>query len=302
MLQMCQLNTSSPLGYFMLSSTFTHQILGRHAGKQWDHVHEPYNELGISIIFYPEQYTLTAWVLNMNSNTPVVGARILCYLTFYGNTTIQELGAVLTNNEGLVNISLPKSINEYYTAYVTVQNDGILLAPQQINIPPYIESQSICCWYYSDREIYQPGDTIYMKGYVRLINLNNTEPKTVEDNFTLSVQWSTDENEQPIRSGSFHKRFRRWIRWWCNDKSRNRLRSSGSLRVSSPPPRVLIFLQKTLHYGTSPWNNITSCHISICGQKNRNITDEFYRLLCKLGCCHFFLGNSWPIGTSFHSH
>jgi len=98
------------------------------------------NELGISIIFYPEQYTLTAWVLNMNSNTPVVGARILCYLTFYGNTTIQELGAVLTNNEGLVNISLPKSINEYYTAYVTVQNDGILLAPQQINIPPYIES------------------------------------------------------------------------------------------------------------------------------------------------------------------
>jgi len=132
----------------------------------------------------------------MNSNTPVVGARILCYLTFYGR-------AVLTNNEGLVNISLPKSINEYYTAYVTVQNDGILLAPQQINIPPYIESPSICCWYYSDREIYQPGDTIYMKGYVRLINLNNTEPKTVEDNFTLSVQWSTDENEQPIRSGSF---------------------------------------------------------------------------------------------------
>jgi len=98
------------------------------------------NELGISIIFDPEQYTLTAWVLNMNSNTPVVGARILCYLTFYGNTTIQELGAVLTNNEGLVNISLPKSINEYYTAYVMVQNDGILLAPQQINIPPYIES------------------------------------------------------------------------------------------------------------------------------------------------------------------
>jgi len=42
----------------------------------------------------------------------------------------------------------------------------------------------------------------------------------------------------------FHKRFRRWIRWWCNDKSRNRLRSSGSLRVSSPPPRVLIFLHR----------------------------------------------------------
>jgi len=77
-----------------------------------------------------------------------------------------------------------------------------------------------------------------------LFHERNTKPKTVEDNFTLSVQWSTDENEQPIRSGSFHKRFRRWIRWWCNDKSRNRLRSSGSLRVSSPPPRVLIFLHR----------------------------------------------------------
>jgi len=98
-----------------------------------------HNELGISIIFDPEQYTLTAWDLNMNSNTPVEGARILFYLTFYGNTTIQELGAVLTNNEGLAIYHFPR-VNEYYTAYVTVQNDGILLAPQQINIPPYIES------------------------------------------------------------------------------------------------------------------------------------------------------------------
>lgn len=142
---------------------------------------QTYQTVNLLMVVSPIQVTLkesqqevVVWVVNMLNRQPVSGREV----TVYRGGSGLVLGKGLTDSQGIARISLSES-NLYRTLVVTVGNEGdpdFSLATSEWNAGIYpwnfgissnFDQPKIKFYGYTDRPIYQPGQTVYYRYIVR---------------------------------------------------------------------------------------------------------------------------------------
>ena len=136
---------------------------------------------------------MTIWAVDANTGSVVAGRPVTLY-----DANDNLLGSGNTDADGLLTISLPPDRDPYttmvavlgnpgdpdYSVATTLWNDGI--SPWSYNINYDNNPPSSKIYLYTDRPIYQPGQTVYYRGILRQTADGRYQPYAQED-ITLQV-------------------------------------------------------------------------------------------------------------------
>ncbi|MEP7286051.1 MAG: Ig-like domain-containing protein [Chloroflexota bacterium] len=166
------------------------------------------------------QKEVLAWVTDLQSGQPVANAAVQFYV---GQENLTPLGApVKTDANGLARQPLQDdqgaSRNEVFASVNDGANVGVGSAnwsngidPYTFNQPVNFDPQSLSVYLYSDRSLYQPGQTVYFKGVVRTkddVTYGLSPFKTVPVELTNDQNQVLDSREIPVNDyGSFSDSF-----------------------------------------------------------------------------------------------
>ncbi len=164
------------------------------------------NATNTRILVSPVQLTLKqsqdkvlVWATNVANKSVVAGRPVALY-----DTKDTLLGQATTDSDGLATIDLPAALDPYQTLvavlgtpgdadYTVVNgqwNSGI--SPWNFSLPYNPTPQDTKIYLYTDRPIYQPGQTVYYRGVLRKNDDTRYQPFTDQD-FTLQIHGGYEE-------------------------------------------------------------------------------------------------------------
>lgn len=134
------------------------------------------------------------WAVDLENNRPINGLEIRLI-----NQEKVEVGRGTTDENGLTTIPLPadRKIYEYFYAIsgqpgdadfsMSISNWSSGINSWEYGIPTSLEQDKPQVYLYSDRSIYRPGQTVYLRGIVRTPN-NGRYELPPKDEYTVSMR------------------------------------------------------------------------------------------------------------------
>ena len=143
------------------------------------------------------------FVLNRNSGLPVEGARVIQYFSAYNYLSrsyeLKKGETFTTNTDGYVNIQGHDS-QQSFDLEIESGNDKLFMNE---NLYPYHfdneKKTSIATYFFTDRAIYRPGQTVYFKG---IVLDSDGEASNIKTNFQTTVGLY-DVNSQKVSEQVF---------------------------------------------------------------------------------------------------
>ncbi len=142
----------------------------------------------IHLTIKESQQEVVVWAVNVLNRQPVSGREVTVYQA--GNGLV--LGKALTDEQGIARIPLVES-PLYRTLVIALGSEGdpdfslaitewkAGISPWNFGIPSYFDQPKIKTYGYTDRPIYQPGQTVYYRYVVRQWNDARYPPPEVKD-------------------------------------------------------------------------------------------------------------------------
>jgi uncharacterized protein YfaS (alpha-2-macroglobulin family) len=180
-------------GLFLMESWLTCYQVGSTVYKTASLIAK--NNLGVTIV--TSSNSASVWVTRSNTTSVVSGASVTLYSVLNGingptPTNVNVLSTATTDSNGLAILQVPASAGTYVPAVVAVVSGGKISLSNQIffsNQPPTLPS-SVQGTLITDRGFYAPGDTIYIKAYIRYL-VQGTLQLPGPEQWALSIMWST---------------------------------------------------------------------------------------------------------------
>lgn len=137
-----------------------------------------YNLLEISNLSYIQRRSTTDqlefFIMNRATGKPVPEVSVTVWNNYYNDTqrkyVLRKVNQFTTDEQGYVIIRLPVpgvDKNHYFNLELSQKDDNLMLAENFYNYPYHDEERSyIRTFFFTDRAIYRPGQTVYFKGIV----------------------------------------------------------------------------------------------------------------------------------------
>ncbi|HYG50988.1 MAG TPA: hypothetical protein VD905_08790, partial [Flavobacteriales bacterium] len=177
--------SAMPAGaYYVLSSaTPDFKITQNNIG------YTPFNVSNIAYISTkePETEKYNFWILNRNNGKPVAGAKFTMVINEYDSKTYRyhrKRGQTLTSDaEGKVSVEATNKDYRYFYVDITNGTDRFVSNRQHYQYKPYKREkyEHVTTYFFTDRKIYRPGQTIHFKG-IQISTLEGREPQLVTNN------------------------------------------------------------------------------------------------------------------------
>ncbi len=156
-----------------------------------------YKQIQISSISYiikknPVNKTLDVYVLNRESGKTIAGAGIIAYRQEYdrynGKYNTVKVGDYITGNNGFVNIPIENTgYSEKYLFNISKNGDNFYAyEPVWFWNTNNKNTPVIKTWFFTDRAIYRPGQTVLFKGII-VKQLKNADTVVGDKNITVEL-------------------------------------------------------------------------------------------------------------------
>jgi len=157
------------------------------------------NTIGSSIVF--GDGSLAVWVTDLESNNVIANAKVTVYgfqSSVYSPSDVLTIASGTTDSNGLYTFQL-SGVNVYWQAYVLVQSGAQMHLSDGIYLSSYSKYDNGLTWIsqmITDRSFHAPGETVYVKGYVRQTDyLTGVKTIASASSAELTIQWRTSDKE-----------------------------------------------------------------------------------------------------------
>jgi uncharacterized protein YfaS (alpha-2-macroglobulin family) len=151
-----------------------------------------YTPMNVSNIAYistkePETEKYQFYILNRDNGKPISGAKFTMVINEYDSKSYRyhrRRGQTLTSDaEGKVTIEATNKDYRYFYVDITNGNDRFVSDRQHYQYRPYQRDkyEYITTYFFTDRKIYRPGQTIHFKG-IQISTMEGREPQLVTNN------------------------------------------------------------------------------------------------------------------------
>ena len=129
----------------------------------------------------PDGNSVSLFALNRKTGEPLEAIKVLVYSNNYEyssrNKHLKQVATYQTNREGFVSIANNTTSNQLQFSLVSALDTLGLSSNYYLYHNPKNKRTSLSTYFFTDRAIYRPGQTVYFKGIVIESNDNNTSPK-----------------------------------------------------------------------------------------------------------------------------
>jgi uncharacterized protein YfaS (alpha-2-macroglobulin family) len=147
------------------------------------------------------QNQLTAWAVNLDNNGPLAGASLAIF-TSDKNGTLSQAGAIQTDAQGLAHLDYAFPVETYTPIYAVLGKPGDAnfslastawttgVSSYEFGIPTNNRETFLHTYLYTDRPIYQPGQTVDFRAMLHQENNGRYAPANLKQ-VNLSVKGDT---------------------------------------------------------------------------------------------------------------